>query len=197
VNLPPSLDPGDPGHGPHHPDVSVRPAQPQDAPAIGAVHARAWRDAYTQLLPGRAAAALEPDDLAQSWSQAIWSPPSHQHVVLVATQGPDLVGFAAISPSADADAEPEADGEILILLVDPAAQRQGHGSRLLNAATDTLRDTGFSTVRTWVPAADEPRIAFLTSAGFATDGATRLLDAAGDGTTTVRELRLSAALSGR
>jgi hypothetical protein len=57
-----------------------------------------------------------------------------------------------------------------------------------------LRDAGFTMLRMWVPEADEERRTFLQDAGFAADGAARLLDAAGDGTTTVREVRLSAAL---
>ncbi|GAB3593650.1 GNAT family N-acetyltransferase [Angustibacter peucedani] len=177
------------------PDAGVRPARPADADAIGQVHARAWRTSYGELLPDHTAAALAPESLAESWRAAVTDPPSVQHRVLVATAGPDVVGFAALSPAADTDAEPGRDAELLVLLVDPDAQHHGHGSRLLNAAADTLRDNGFGVLRAWVPEADPDRQAFLTGAGFAADGASRVLDASGDGTTTVREVRLSAALA--
>jgi hypothetical protein len=57
-----------------------------------------------------------------------------------------------------------------------------------------MREDGFGAVRTWVPDADEPRRRFLESAGFGPDGATRVLDASGDGTSTVRESRLASRL---
>ncbi len=178
------------------PDAGVRRALPDDADAIGRVHSDCWQASYAELLPDAAVPALRPAALAESWRTAISDPPSGQHRVLVATAGPDVVGFAALSPSGDADAEPGRDAELLVLLVDPAQQHCGHGSRLLNAAADMLRDNGFAVVRSWVPEVDGDRQTFLSGAGFATDGASRVLDAAGDGATTVREVRLSAALQG-
>lgn len=175
------------------PDAGVRAARAADAPALGAVHAAAWLADYTDLLPGRAA-SVDPGALETAWHGAVVAPPSPRHRVMVATQGPALVGFLALSPSTDGDSDPTTDAEIVALHVDPSYRRRGHGSRLLNAAADTLRDTGFTGVRTWVPEPDEQRLTFLTTAGFVADGAGRVLDAAGDGTTRVREVRLSAAL---
>jgi GNAT superfamily N-acetyltransferase len=177
------------------PDAGVRPARPDDAEAIGAVHARAWQVSYAELLPDRADAALAPESLAASWREAVVDPPSREHRVLVATAGPQVVGFAALSPAGDADTDPTADAELVVLLIDPERTHQGHGSRLLNASADTLRDRGFQRVIAWVPEPDGDRKRFLQDAGFAADGGSRLLDAAGDGTTTVREVRLSASLS--
>lgn len=176
------------------PDAGVRRARPADAAAVGAVHAASWAVDYTALLPARAA-SVDPASLAASWSSAITAAPSPQHRVMVATAGPAVVGFVAFGPSADGDAEPGADAEIVALLVDPSAQRSGHGSRLLNASVDLLRENGFSRVHIWVPEPDAARLTFVRAAGFAPDGAGRVLDAAGDGTTTVREVRLSAGIS--
>ena len=44
----------------------------------------------------------------------------------------------------DPDAEPGEDALVAEFVVDPSAQRQGHGSRLLNAVADTLRADGFT-----------------------------------------------------
>lgn len=178
------------------PDVGVRPARPDDADAIGRVQARSWRTSYAELLPHATDVMLAPQSLARSWRAAVVAPPSAQHRVLVATAGADVVGFVALAPGTDADAEPGRDAELLVLLVDPDQQHFGHGSRLLNAAADTLRDNGFALLRSWLPERDADRHAFLAAAGFLPDGASRVLDAAGDGTTTVREVRLSAALHG-
>lgn len=178
-----------------HADASVRPARPDDAEALGVVHAHSWRTTYAALLPERARTALEPTDLAASWEQAVTDPPSRRHRVLVATAQGTVVGFAAVGPTSDADGDPDVDAEIMVLVVDPDAHHRGHGSRLLNATVDLVRDNGFHRVRTWVPDADQPRRRFLESAGFGPDGATRVLDTAGDGTSTVHESRLATTLT--
>ena len=74
-------------------------------------------------------------------------PVTGSHRVLVALSGGELVGFAAIGPSEGA--EPQV-GELVALVVAPASQRAGHGSRLLNAAADRLRQVGFEQVVVWV-----------------------------------------------
>ena len=82
----------------------MRAARPADAPALGAVHAAAWLADYTDLLPGRAA-SVDPGALEAAWHGAVAAAPSPRHRVMVATQGPALVGFVALSPSADGDSE--------------------------------------------------------------------------------------------
>jgi len=160
------------------------------------VHARAWAAAYRDLLP----AAADEGQLAQAWTAAVSAPPSPRHRVLVATAADQVVGFAALAPSPDADAAPDAvgtDAELLVLLVDPDAVGRGHGSRLLNARADVLGNSGARRLRTWVPEPDVERQRFLAGAGFAADGATRVLDATGDGSTTLREIRMTAVLPER
>ena len=52
----------------------------------------------------------------------------------------------------------------------------------------------FTRAVTWLPAADDGLRAFLTEAGWAPDGAHRTLDLLGDGSTTVKQVRLHTAL---
>jgi GNAT superfamily N-acetyltransferase len=173
-------------------DASVRTARPADAGAIGAVQAAAWRASYAGLLPADVLEALDPVALGEIWGAAIAAPPTRQHVVLVASARSDLVGFAAVGP---VDPAQDGVGEIAALLVTPPSQRQGHGSRLLNAAADLLRDNGFDRVVVWVPSGDDARLRFFTAAGFAADGAHRTLDAPGAPDGRLREQRLVASLS--
>jgi ribosomal protein S18 acetylase RimI-like enzyme len=114
-------------------------------------------------------------------------------VLLVACAGEQVVGFTAVGPSSDKDAD-EAAGELLTLGVHPDARRCGHGSRLLNAAVDTLRGKGFSSVSVWLLAQDEDTRGFLTAAGFSPDSAfrDRVVDADG---ALAREVRLIADIS--
>lgn len=168
-------------------DAAVRPARPGDAPAVGAVQARSWRQAFAAVL-----GPLDEHELAGAWAAAIADPPSARHAVLVATAGGVVVGFVAVAPAADPDLGADV-AEIAVLAVDPAHQRAGHGSRLLSAATSTLRDQGVTGVVAWLPLPDAVMRNFLAEAGMVADGARRTL-AAADGT-EVTQLRLGAALA--
>lgn len=172
-------------------DASVRRATAADVPAIAAVQARALRAAYADLLDPQALAQLSPAVLHGPWEAAVIRPPTPGHVVLVACAAGAVVGVAAVAPSPDPDAT-AADGELTVLVVDPAHHRVGHGSRLLAAAVDLLAGAGAASVRTWTPATDEPRRGFLASAGLAPDGARRIYETS-DGR-RVSEVRLTASL---
>jgi GNAT superfamily N-acetyltransferase len=169
----------------------VRPARPGDPEAISAVQARAWTLAYGNLLPEAAVAALTPQALLPAWQQVVSSPASRRHAVLVAVADDIVVGFASVGPSPDRDAGPD-DGQLGVLAVDPAHQRDGHGSRLLSAVVDHLREQHMSALTAWIPEADLARTAFLTAAGMVPDGARRSF--AGARGTTVTEVRLSAGI---
>ena len=98
-----------------------------------------------------------------------------------------------MGPSVDTDAT-ETSGEVLALGVHPDARRSGHGSRLLNAAVDTLRGKGFRSMSAWLLVDAEDTRTFLTAAGLSPDGAyrDRVIDVDG---TVAREVRLTANLS--
>ena len=124
----------------------MRVARPSDAPAVGFVQAVLWRDAYARLLPPQAVESFQPAAFANAWRASLEKPPSAAYRLLVACAGEQVVGFAAVGPSTDPDAQ-ESDGELLVLGVHPEARRVGHGSRLVNAAVDTARGAGFTTLR--------------------------------------------------
>jgi GNAT superfamily N-acetyltransferase len=163
-----------PGHGHDHPvaDASVRVATPWDVEAVGAVQAEVWREAYASVLPAESLAAASAAGFARAWNDSLASPPSGAYRLLVACAGDEVVGFAALGPNADPDAT-DVDGELLVGGVRPSARQRGHGSRLLNAAVDTAKATGFARVRTWLLASDLTTRGFLEASGFAPDGARR------------------------
>ncbi|HET6968890.1 MAG TPA: GNAT family N-acetyltransferase [Ornithinibacter sp.] len=180
-----------PGPGPLA-DASVRRARPNDAPAIGMVQALVFREAYAGRVPDDVVALFEPDAFARSWRESLTAPPEGVHRLMVACAGDQVVGLAAIGPSQDPDAG-GASGEVTVLGVHPDARRQGHGSRLLNAGVDVLREAGADSVSVWVLSDDEAVRAFLAASGFAPDGAYRDRVVSPDGG-TLREVRLSATL---
>jgi GNAT superfamily N-acetyltransferase len=167
----------------------VRPAKPQDATRIAELQIGTWRDAYGHLLPASVLGELDLASAIEAWSAAAEMPPTPRHHLLVAvdTATDTVVGFAALTPASDTDAQPS-DGEIAVLLVDPEQARLGHGSRLLAASVDVLRADGCTRAVTWLLTQDDSSRALLTSAGWGADGSTRALEAP-DGH-PVRQLRL-------
>ena len=163
-------------------DVSVRPARAADAELVARVQLETWDKAYAGLLPPL---DLRLDQVAAVWLNAIEAPPSAQHRVLVACELDQVVGFAACEPAEDA-------AELSTLLVEPTWGRRGHGSRLLAACADLWRDDQVPLAVTWVLEEDAVMRAFLESAGWAADGASRDLDA---GDRVLTQHRLHTALT--
>lgn len=175
-------------------DVSARIAWADDAPAIAAVQVRAWRASYADLLPAEVLDALDADVLAEGWRQALGRPGDARNRVLVSLERNLVTGFLVTGPASDPDCDPVATGELADLTVDPHKRGAGHGSRLLQAGADTLLADRFTHAVMWLPAADDALRAFLSSGGWGPDGAHRTLDLAGDGATTVKQVRLHTAL---
>ena len=174
-------------------DVSVRVAWADDAPAIAEVQLQAWPQMYGDLVPAEAL-PTEAAPVAEQWRRALTRPADARNRVLVALERNRVVGFAVTSPGSDPDSNPIADGEMSELVLAPAERRKGHGSRLLQAAVDTLAADRFTRAVTWVVSTDDATRTFLEQAGWAPDSAHRELDLDGTGTTTVKQVRLHTAI---
>jgi GNAT superfamily N-acetyltransferase len=174
-------------------DVSVRIAWADDAEAIARIQARAWATSYAGLVP--AAADLRPADFAEVWREALTRPADARHRALVALERNRVVGFAITTPATDPDTDPASDGELMELTVDEDERAQGHGSRLLQAAADTMFADRFTRAVAWLVAGDDTGRGFLTAAGWAPDTAHRTLDLDGSGAHQVRQVRLHTQLA--
>ncbi|MFI7060846.1 GNAT family N-acetyltransferase [Kribbella sp. NPDC050124] len=171
-------------------ETSVRLALPAEANEIGEIQVASWRASYAGLLPVDVLADLNPAQFAAQWRAALIAPGEARNRVMVALAGRTLVGFAAITPSDDPDADPQRDALIAELAIKPEATRAGHGSRLLNAVVDTVRADGFGRVTVWVNSTDDVLRAFYTEAGWGPDGAHRELDLYGDESVRIKQIRL-------
>jgi GNAT superfamily N-acetyltransferase len=178
-------------------DVGVRPARRADAAAVADIQVRAWRHGYRDLLPAGVLDEVTGDAAVErwreKWAEAATAPPSPRHRLLVAVASDLVVGFAAHGPAEDPDTRPDDTAELIGLLVDPLHARAGHGSRLLAATVDLLREDGFGTLISWVFEDDEVTRSFLGSAGWAPDGTARTLDMG----EPVRQIRLHTDISVR
>src|SRR5690349_11898099 len=132
-------------------DVSVRIAWTDDARAVAEVQLRTWRETYAGVVPPEAL----PDDVgaaAAAWHASLSKPRDARNRVLVALERNTVVGFAITSPASDPDCDPVADGELSELNIDPAKRGLGHGSRLLQAAVDTMVADHFTRAVLWAVA---------------------------------------------
>ncbi|GAA4924473.1 ribosomal protein S18 acetylase RimI-like enzyme [Stackebrandtia albiflava] len=179
----------------------VRPATADDAERIAAIQLTTWRTAYRDIVPADVLAGMDETWLAERWRAACAEPPSPAHRVFTAVEQAEsdhrriqTVGFIAVGPDEDADAEavPGA-GMVTELLVEPRFGRRGHGSRLLSAAVAHWRSHGITVAYAWSFARDAATLGFYKSAGWDADGARRTLEMADR---RVPQLRLHADVTG-
>jgi ribosomal protein S18 acetylase RimI-like enzyme len=175
----------------------VRAARAGDADALTRVQVASWGCRLAAVVPAELLAELTGEEASaiwrDRWREAISNPPTSRHRVLVAVSDAaapppavpppaapppaarsaarEVVGLVSAGPATDADRWPGTDAEIYEFRVQPDLTGQGHGSRLLQAAADTLVSDGFRTASTWVLQADLDVRRFLESAGWAADGA--------------------------
>jgi GNAT superfamily N-acetyltransferase len=161
----------------------VRDARASDAPALARIQVASWQATLGDLIPGEVLAELSSaasvEQFGERWREAITSPPTSRHKVLVAyAPGAvgDPVGFASVGPATDEDRWPGTDGELYEFHVLPEEATAGHGGRLLHAVADTLAQDGFQVALAWALAADSGRVEFLEEAGWAPDGSQGNLD---------------------
>ncbi|HEV2450337.1 MAG TPA: GNAT family N-acetyltransferase [Streptosporangiaceae bacterium] len=163
----------------------VRKGRVADAGDLARIQVARWREDYAGLVPADVLGELTSGEAEarwrEHWAQSLKQPPTSRHRVLVAGArrtgtGRVVAGFAAFGPATDADRWPATDAELYELCVEPRQRKHGHGSRLLNAAAETLAEDGFGTVSAWVLEGDSGAQEFLRSAGWATDGARGELD---------------------
>lgn len=181
-------------------DVSVRPAVAGDEVAITEIQIAAWRSAHGDVLGTDALDSLDASAFRARWAAAIVRPPGAGYRVLAACEGATVVGFAAVRPLPAGESNPKTSpeaspgGELLALEVATAAQRSGHGSRLLAAAVDLLRQDGAGYLVAWVLDGDAARAQFLRASGLGPDSTVRELATGPTPDRTVSEHRWSAEL---
>ena len=77
----------------------MRTARTEDLPAIGAVQAQVWRDAFGELVEPQTLAEFTPAAFEAAWRESLQTPPSPVHRLLVATELDEVVGFVALGPT--------------------------------------------------------------------------------------------------
>lgn len=140
-----------------------------------ASHAGAIAQIQCEALDGTLAAAgvqgrTDPEAVKNAWSSTLSRPSASGYGTMVAIGEAGVVGYVSFFPVPG-----ETDTfEIGDLQVHSDFRRQGHGSRLLQAATDLNQNS--KRVEVWLTPTDETSIRFFQGAGFAPAGKKRQLD---------------------
>jgi GNAT superfamily N-acetyltransferase len=119
---------------------------PDDADAIAALHAMSWRAAYRGMLPDAFLDGPLDEDRRAQWRARLASPPPDRPIVLKATEGPTLLGFACVFQQQD-----DIWGALLDNLhVLPGSTGQGIGAGLLRAAQQRTAAAARQRLHLWV-----------------------------------------------
>jgi ribosomal protein S18 acetylase RimI-like enzyme len=149
--------------------VHMRRARHADARAIAEVHVRTWQEAYRDLLPPQFLAELSIEARERYWQSEIDCTPGDR-APWIADAGDEVVGFASVGPSRDADAG-DRTGELYTLYVLPDCWERGVGGDLLRRAEHDLADHGYAEASLWVLAGNERARRFYEKARWRLDGA--------------------------
>ena len=145
----------------------IRAGTPHDAEATARIHVASWAPAY----PFEGPSLEERLDLHRRF------PPS-----FVAEVDGVVVGFVGVGPSRD----PDAEGELYTIYVDPAHWRTGAGRELICAGEQRMRELGYSHVVLWVLDGNARAQRFYESAGWTADGESRTIEFVGRSLPEVR-----------
>jgi ribosomal protein S18 acetylase RimI-like enzyme len=108
----------------------IRQAARPDAPAIGAVHAQSWREAYAGILSDRWVARVSDEERTERWRLILANPQPEGPWVAVVDDA--IVGFASSGPARDGS--PPRPLELWSLYLLASHQGLGIGRALVEAA---------------------------------------------------------------
>jgi ribosomal protein S18 acetylase RimI-like enzyme len=153
-------------------EVAVRPASPEDLPAVARVRAASWREAYAGLVPDDELERMgEPASLETWAARMAASSASGGSGTLVALVDGRIVGFSAYGDERS-DLVPAVGGrgEIYALYVHPDAWGAGAGHALMTATIAALRARGHDALSLWVLEENARGVAFYRRQGCAPTG---------------------------
>ncbi len=143
--------------------IAIRPATPDDAPAMARVIVDTWFAAHTNQVSERALQRRKDEwgyaESEQGWLRSLRAQNDGSAYTLVATRAGQVIAVAASELSGIERAEVGA------LYVDARYQRSGIGRRLLDAMFDYYTSLGMTTLHIAVLASNAPARRFYERLG--------------------------------
>jgi GNAT superfamily N-acetyltransferase len=137
-----------------------------DAHAIGALHLASWQTAYRGLLADSYLDSLDAAERIEWWRARFRL---QETTVFVDVNDDRLLGFCAVGPSPDDDAD-AATWLIANLHVAPDLKRSGIGGTLFDQAVALARDHGARLVTLWVLEGNDAARRFYEKKAMTLDG---------------------------
>jgi GNAT superfamily N-acetyltransferase len=146
----------------------IRPAGPEDAAALGAMHAACWAEAYPPLVEaGRLPRGLfeemtDPARRAAAWARILAAPLMPGGTLLMGEAGA-ILGFVSVGPARDPALG--TGGEVTGLYLLRRAQGRGVATALLAAGFAVLRGAGHRDAGAWAVEGNAPAERFYAARG--------------------------------
>lgn len=151
--------------------IRLRAATLDDAAEMGVFHVRAWQQAYRGQMPDEFLAQLDPVERAGIWRRVLGDPTIDADVIL-ALDGPAIVGLLSSGAWNEADAEPGV-GELAVMYAAEAYWGRGVGPALHDRAIGSFTARGFTEAVLWVLDSNARAIRFYEREGWKPDGESR------------------------
>jgi ribosomal protein S18 acetylase RimI-like enzyme len=146
--------------------MEVRRATIEDARGIADVHVRTWQSAYEHVFGAARLSAITIERRLPGWERAL---AEGEQRAFVAEEDGRIVGWVTVGASRD----PDAEGELWGIYVEPEAWGSKAGPALMRVGLEELRAAGYRDAILWV-LEDNPRARrFYEREGWTLDGIRR------------------------
>lgn len=146
----------------------IRPALPDDGPAMAEVHVAAWRSTYVGIMPDEFLAGLDVATIAQRWAGLVAGDTDDEVRHLLAEVAGHVVGIS--TAGAARDHMPAVVGELRQINLHPDSWGKGYGTLLHDAQVRELADMGFESAYLWVAEGNDRARRFYGVRGWSEDG---------------------------
>ena len=149
--------------------MQIRTATQADLPAMARVQVETKRAVYLGFYPPELLMQMSVEKTAAAWQKNLFDAPIHPGVfALVAEQDKHaVVGILIGGPEASRSLE--GTGEIYVLYILPAFERQGIGRALVQTAARNLLQAGYHRLLIWVLAENPARMFYEALGGKVVD----------------------------
>jgi GNAT superfamily N-acetyltransferase len=149
-------------------EPTIRLAAPEDAEAIGTLHARSWKTAYRGILPDEVLDAISVDDWIERRRKTLRERASRETFDWVIEHEGAVRGWAAGGRARDGDLGEDAF-ELMAIYLRPEDVGRGYGRRLMEHCVRHAVEGGHAQMTMWVLAGNERAQRFYRRAGFEPD----------------------------
>lgn len=118
--------------------MTIRLAEPEDAPGIAKVQVESWNTTYPGIVPKSYLDSLDVKKREKIWKQAVVNQPLY-----VAEMDGEIVGFAIGGENRDKNTYPEFDGELYAIYSYQCVHGRGIGRALFESTARNLAERGY------------------------------------------------------